>query len=159
MDTNESTPFDDVKLGILTRHGIAPARGPTSMSKAKINQDRGVICWPFNGSHDQALLAVFDGHGLQGERISEWCAGNITVRLEAASALLAQDPDKCISKTVAPLAERCAAVAPLLPPLLPPQRPQTLPSCLRHRPLFAIDPSGSMDSLHARVHAPRPFLG
>ena len=92
--------FDPKKIGVLTRHGIAPARTGGGGSKAKINQDRGLVCWPFNGSHNQALLCVFDGHGVQGERISEWCATEIGVRLENDRELLASDPKKSLIKTV-----------------------------------------------------------
>ena len=86
-------------IGTVTRHGIAPARGAGG-SKAKINQDRGVVCWPFNGSHNQALLCVFDGHGMQGERVSDYCAMEIPKRLEADRGLLATDPNKCLAKNV-----------------------------------------------------------
>ena len=65
------TPFNPAVIGTLTRHGIAPARrGLGITSQAKINQDRGVVCWPFNGTHDQALLCVFDGHGMQGDKVA-----------------------------------------------------------------------------------------
>ena len=100
------TPFDDTVIGLLTRHGIAPARGALG-SKAKINQDRGVVCWPFNGSHNQALLCVFDGHGLSGERIAEYCAHEIPMRLEADRAALSIDPVKCLINNV-----RCGSFMP-----------------------------------------------
>ena len=29
-----------------------------------------MVCWPFNGSYNQALLCVFDGHGSKGEQAS-----------------------------------------------------------------------------------------
>ena len=100
------TPFDDTVIGLLTRHGIAPARGALG-SKAKINQARGVVCWPFNGSHNQALLCVFDGHGLSGERIAEYCAHEIPMRLEADRAALSIDPVKCLINNV-----RCGSFMP-----------------------------------------------
>ena len=49
-----STPFDRARIGTHTRHGIMP--GPRGFSAAKINQDRGVVCWPFNGSYNQVRL-------------------------------------------------------------------------------------------------------
>ena len=98
-EVTEDAPFDDAMIGTVTRHGIAPARGAGG-SKAKINQDRGVVCWPFNGSHNQALLCVFDGHGMQGERISEFCAMEVPKRLEADRGLLASDATKCLIKNV-----------------------------------------------------------
>ena len=96
-----TTTFDTAQIGTLTQHGITPARGASGVvSKAKINQDRGVVCWPFNGSHNQALLCVFDGHGLQGERVSEWCMQEISVRLEADRQKLRTDTKGHISRTV-----------------------------------------------------------
>ena len=66
-----SLPFDRSRIGTHTRHGLMP--GPRGYNNAKINQDRGVVCWPFNGSYNQALLCVFDGHGSKGEKASEFC--------------------------------------------------------------------------------------
>jgi len=102
-------PYDPAIIGCLSRHGIAPARLANATSKAKINQDRGMVCWPFNGTHDQALLAVFDGHGMQGERISEWCVHQIPQRLEADRLLLNSDPASCISKAVIAMDEELLA--------------------------------------------------
>ena len=97
---DRETPFDDKRIGMVTRHGIAPTRGAGAPAKAKINQDRGVVCWPFNGSHNQALLCVFDGHGLSGERISEWCATDIPVRLESDHEVLIKDPSRSLTKHI-----------------------------------------------------------
>ena len=92
--------FDSSKIGTFTRHGISPMAHGSRVGKAKINQDRGCVCWPFNGSHNQALLAVFDGHGLSGEKVSEWCMQQIPPRIEAERELLAKDPSACISSVV-----------------------------------------------------------
>ena len=78
-----STPFDRARIGTHTRHGLMP--GPRGFSAAKINQDRGVVCWPFNGSYNQALLCVFDGHGSKGERASEFCMTTIPELLECVA--------------------------------------------------------------------------
>lgn len=93
-------PFDIAVIGTLTRHGIAPARSAGIMSKAKINQDRGLITWPFNGSYNQALVCVFDGHGINGERISDWCVEQITGRLEANRTELLQNTPKWMTSIV-----------------------------------------------------------
>ena len=45
----KSAVFDTNLIGTATRHGIAPVRGGGG-AKAKINQDRGLVCHPFNGS-------------------------------------------------------------------------------------------------------------
>ena len=46
-------PFDPKVVGTYSCHGVEPGlrQGETS---AKINQDRGVVSWPFNYSWDQA---------------------------------------------------------------------------------------------------------
>jgi hypothetical protein len=72
--------FDPVRIGAITRHGTAPVQvsrlqkvlgtAPRS-SQAKINQDRGLVCYPWRGHTDRALACVFDGHGAQGEHIAE----------------------------------------------------------------------------------------
>jgi len=85
-----STPFDRARIGTHTRHGLMP--GPRGFSAAKINQDRGVVCWPFNGSYNQALLCVFDGHGSKGERASEFCMKTVPELLEQDSVALKKDP-------------------------------------------------------------------
>ena len=106
------TPYDKALIGTLTRHGIAPGRAGT-MSKAKINQDRGIVCWPFNGTHNQALFCVFDGHGGNGERVSEWCVQQIPQRLEADRDALFSETEKCLSRNVRAFAQ--APMAPLQP--------------------------------------------
>ena len=68
------------RIGTHTRHGLMP--GQRGFTTAKINQDRGVVCWPFNGSFNQALLCVFDGHGSKGEKASEFCMHHIPAFLE-----------------------------------------------------------------------------
>ena len=83
------------------------------MSKAKINQDRGIVCWPFNGTHNQALFCVFDGHGGNGERVSEWCVQQIPQRLEADRDALFSETEKCLSRNVRAFAQ--APMAPLQP--------------------------------------------
>jgi serine/threonine protein phosphatase PrpC len=73
--------------------------GPTGMGK--INQDRGCIAWPFNGSYSEALLAIFDGHGEHGEKVSEMCVTELARALEDDSASLAAEPLACLKRNVA----------------------------------------------------------
>ena len=96
--SRSSAPFDQAQVGTHTRHGIMP--GPRGFSAAKINQDRGVVCWPFNGSYDQALLCIFDGHGSKGERVSEFCMNTVPELLEAEPDELQADPLGCLTKNV-----------------------------------------------------------
>ena len=82
--------FDTPSIGTCTKHGIAPVRGSRT-GQAKINQDRGVVCWPYNGSTGQALFAIFDGHGKQGEKVSEFCMTTIPKLLESQPSLASAD--------------------------------------------------------------------
>ena len=96
-----SAVFDTANIGTCTRHGIAPL-GRYGV-KAKINQDRGLVCWPFNGSTAQALFCVFDGHGRAGEKISELCMTSLPGLLDAEPTALTADPAAQLSKQVVQL--------------------------------------------------------
>ena len=85
-------------FGTHTRHGVVP--GPSGSAFAKINQDRGAVYWPFNDSHNEALLAVFDGHGVAGEKVAELCIEHIPMLLQERGAELRDDPPKILSETV-----------------------------------------------------------
>jgi len=93
-----SAPFDKSRIGTHTRHGVMP--GPRGSANAKINQDRGVLCWPFHGTLNEALLCVFDGHGPKGEKASEFCMTTLPEMLEADHAALAKDPVECLSRNI-----------------------------------------------------------
>ena len=83
-----SQPLD--RIGTFTLHGLVPTyRGGAA---AKINQDRGVVVWPFNGSFNEALLCVFDGHGQNGELVAEYCLRRLPKLLAEAPGRLADDP-------------------------------------------------------------------
>ena len=111
-----SAPFDRSRIGTHTRHGIMP--GPRGFSAAKINQDRGVVCWPFNGSYNQALLCIFDGHGSKGEKASEFCMTTVPELLEADTDLLMKDVPAALHKNIVLTDEKllggaCSAATPL----------------------------------------------
>ena len=93
-----SLPFDRSRIGTYTRHGLMP--GPRGHSAAKINQDRGVAHWPYNGSHNEALFCVFDGHGRNGEKVSEFCVKAIPAALQEVGAELRADPPAVLHQTV-----------------------------------------------------------
>lgn len=38
-------------------------------TSAKINQDRGAVCYPFADSDEIAMFSVFDGHGVCGDKV------------------------------------------------------------------------------------------
>lgn len=90
--------FDKSRIGTHTRHGVMP--GPRGIVAAKINQDRGVVCWPFNGSFDEALICVFDGHGSKGERVADDCMLTIPSKLEDGREALRTDPASHLMHTV-----------------------------------------------------------
>jgi len=96
-----SAPFDKAHIGTKTRHGVMP--GPRGIANAKINQDRGVVCWPFHGSLNEALLCVFDGHGSKGEKASEFCMTQLPQLLEKDHDELVADPVACLSKNIVQL--------------------------------------------------------
>jgi len=96
-----SAPFDKAHIGTKTRHGVMP--GPRGISNAKINQDRGVVCWPFHGSLNEALLCVFDGHGSKGEKASEFCTTQLPELLEKDHDALIADPVSCLERNICKL--------------------------------------------------------
>ena len=103
MIRRSSAPFDKAHIGTKTRHGIMP--GPRGLANAKINQDRGVVCWPFHGSLNEALLCVFDGHGSKGEKASEFCMTQLPVLLDKDHDALLTDPFECLSRNIIKLNE------------------------------------------------------
>lgn len=89
-------PFGDDVLGTFSCHGIEPAPDvpmeegedeeeddddmPVGVDKT--NQDRGCVVYPFNTNHKDALFMVLDGHGEQGDRVSEFAMRNVVNQLE-----------------------------------------------------------------------------
>lgn len=57
-----------------------------AISAAKINQDRGGVAFPYGNCPKTALFAVYDGHGLGGELISQFALHEIQQRLEKHSS-------------------------------------------------------------------------
>eukprot|EP01041_Mallomonas_annulata_P007805 gene7805-15970_t len=83
-----SLPFTANVLGKFSCHGIEPANNPSGVHD-KINQDRGCYVYPFNNAEDEMLFIVLDGHGQEGDRVSEFCMQQIVVTLEAHPSLAA----------------------------------------------------------------------
>jgi len=93
-------PFTVEAVGTYSCHGVEPGirQGETS---AKINQDRGCVCFPFGGdssSKSMALMCVFDGHGAQGDKVSHYAMNNIQAELEAHPSL-ESNPEKALKET------------------------------------------------------------
>ncbi|EOD22343.1 hypothetical protein EMIHUDRAFT_255131 [Emiliania huxleyi CCMP1516] len=77
---------------------------PVSPSKAghaaKPCQDRGIVHWPFNGSENEALLCVFDGHGKNGERVADLVMNELPSLLQERAAELRAEPKKTLITAV-----------------------------------------------------------
>lgn len=59
-------------LGSYSCHGIEPSDDDDGGVHQKTNQDRGCVVYPFNNSTADALFMVLDGHGEQGDLVSEY---------------------------------------------------------------------------------------
>ena len=79
------------KIGTLSSHGLKP--GFDGKANDKINQDRGLITYPFNEDKQAALLCVYDGHGVYGELVSEFVMWKVQESLLAASERLYRDTE------------------------------------------------------------------
>lgn len=68
----KKAPFPTNILGTYSCHGIEPSDEEEDGIHAKINQDRGCIVYPYNNKRNEALFMVLDGHGEQGDKVSEF---------------------------------------------------------------------------------------
>ena len=92
-------PFPSGKIGLNSNHGVKPS-GAFGGTTAKINQDRGLISYPFSNNAHQMLLAVYDGHGLHGELVSEFASYTYVDLLEADAEALKADPSECMQRNM-----------------------------------------------------------
>ena len=93
-------PFPPSILGTFSCHGIEPAQDAPSSTPIdeededdeeddfrgihqKTNQDRGCVVYPYNSSLEEGLFMVLDGHGEQGDRVSEFAMRNVRMHLTA----------------------------------------------------------------------------
>jgi len=63
-------PFPVQILGTFSNHGIEPDFANNAIVKA--NQDRGSVDHPFRGDPNKALFCCLDGHGRDGDKVSEY---------------------------------------------------------------------------------------
>lgn len=85
VTVEKAPPFPHNILGTFSCHGIEPEYSEDDEEVGiiqKINQDRGCVVYPFNKSRAQALLMVLDGHGSQGNRVSEFAMRHLILHLE-----------------------------------------------------------------------------
>lgn len=68
----KKAPFPATVLGTYSCHGIEPSPDEIDGIHEKINQDRGCVVYPYNNSNTEALFMVLDGHGEQGDKVSEF---------------------------------------------------------------------------------------
>lgn len=61
--------------GVLLTAGSFSCRG---LADGKVNQDRGLVCYPFG---DRALVVVADGHGANGGVVSDFVVKHLVVEL------------------------------------------------------------------------------
>jgi hypothetical protein len=80
-------PFPPNVLGTYSCHGIEPSDQEEDGIHEKINQDRGCIVYPYNSKKNEALFMVLDGHGEQGDQVSEFVMRQVVVSLERDPAL------------------------------------------------------------------------
>jgi hypothetical protein len=64
--------FSSAVLGSYSCHGIEPSDDDDGGINQKTNQDRGCVVYPFNNSASDTLFCVLDGHGEQGDLVSEY---------------------------------------------------------------------------------------
>lgn len=102
VKAKQELPFSLEQVGTYSCHGVEPGMraGETS---AKINQDRGCVCYPFGQEQcpdgvKQALFCVYDGHGALGDKVSHFVMYNIEKEL-AAHPKLMSEPAKALHET------------------------------------------------------------
>jgi serine/threonine protein phosphatase PrpC len=88
---NLNPHFSPETLGSYSCHGIEPSDDDDGGIHQKTNQDRGCVVYPFNNSVEDTIFAVLDGHGEQGDLVSEYVMRQFVQILEKHSSL-ATDP-------------------------------------------------------------------
>jgi len=91
---DKKPPFVSSLMGTFSCHGIEPGEDEDGEDAVhdKINQDRGCVVYPYRSSEDEALFMVLDGHGEQGDRISEFVMRQIVISLEKHPSLTNEPP-------------------------------------------------------------------
>ena len=87
-------PFPKDVMGTFSCHGIEPGyeEGDEDGIHQKDNQDRGCCVYPFKSHPREALFMVLDGHGPQGDAVSEFAMRQVVVSLERSENML-EDPE------------------------------------------------------------------
>ena len=82
------------KIGSFSAHGQKPGANGTAF--AKINQDRGLVTYPFNDDPNSAFFAVFDGHGMNGEQVSEYAIWKVQEIMMLNCSMLPHKAEQCM---------------------------------------------------------------
>jgi len=79
-------PFTIGAVGTFSCHGVEPGQrqGETN---AKINQDRGSVTYPLGKENNYALFCVFDGHGANGDKCSQFINAKVVEKVGNALEL------------------------------------------------------------------------
>jgi len=93
-------PFPTDTLGTFSNHGIEPNRCYSAAEEAvvKANQDRGSVDYPFLDSYTSVLFCVMDGHGSQGDKVSEYCIHQLHDYLHDNKQAVLADPLMAFTK-------------------------------------------------------------
>jgi len=86
-------PFPITIVGTFSNHGIEPEF--TTGAIVKINQDRGSVDFPFGGDPKTCLFCCLDGHGRDGDKVSQFAMESIHDMVEE-DATLATDPESAL---------------------------------------------------------------
>lgn len=81
-------PFEPTAVGSYSYAGVDPLADP---GRPKVNQDTGYIVRDFGGNPEQALFAVYDGHGLRGDKVAQFISQMISNKLEEHPGLVGDE--------------------------------------------------------------------
>jgi len=84
-DVELDLPIPPAKLCFFSNAGFKPSTKGDKVGKEKVNQDRGVLAIPVGNNNEQIFFAVFDGHGYNGHKISQFAAETYFAELEFAA--------------------------------------------------------------------------
>lgn len=104
--TLSTLAFSPEVVGTFSCHGLSPSEeeGAPSTGVAKTNQDRGSVSYPFGmaspegTAYRQAFFCVYDGHGPNGDQVSQFVVNFVQDKLDKHPSLHA-NPMKALKET------------------------------------------------------------
>jgi len=102
----DQVPFPLEIVGTFSCHGVEPGQRQGE-SNAKTNQDRGGTAFPLDMKYKninvtEALFTVFDGHGANGDKVSEFVVRRVPELLAMEVELLDQKPASSVPSALKP---------------------------------------------------------